>query len=339
MDIKSFAKFSNNINDSEKEQEINYTEFNNNDYISYYNKYVNKLKAEEIKKSKKSFKDEEYIRFITCRYADNSFKIYNVKKSKSSSRNAYLPMSFICEDFVTSCCTISRNKFLVGLRNGKLAQWSIKNDTEDNCSFKKRTLKPNISIKFNKQIQAHRGAINVIEIDYKLGIIITAGDDNYIFIRKIYDFELMIPIKFKSKYIITMVKISPMNFLYVICFNKIKQKSVIFGYTVNGLKFGKSKYNYYDTLDFTKSGNIVTWIHKKELQILESDNLKCINPKDKEFEENQNKLRGASWVKFNYILKKNDQEPNTKIITYTICDNNKIKSIHTLDVSKYEYFD
>ena len=340
FDIKSFSKFSNNnINEIENNQQINYTDFNNTDYISYYNNYINKLKTEEIKKSKKS-KEEEYFRFITCRYIDNSFKIFNVKKSKSNTRNAYIPMSFICEDFVTSCCTISRNKFLVGLRNGKLAQWSIENDIGDDGSSKKQVLKEKIDIKFNKQIQAHRGAINVIEIDLKLGIIISAGDDNYIFIRKIYDFELIIPIKFKSKYIITMAKISPMNFLYVMCFNKIKQKSVIFGYTVNGLKFCKSKYEYYDTLDFTKSGNIVTWIHKKELQILASDNLKCINPKNKEFEENQNILKGASWVKFNYFLKKYEQEPNTKIITYTICDNNnKTKLIRTLNVSKFEYFD
>ena len=340
FDIKSFSKFSNNnINEIENNQQINYTDFNNTDYISYYNNYMNKLKTEEIKKSKKS-KEEEYFRFITCRYIDNSFKIFNVKKSKSNTRNAYIPMSFICEDFVTSCCTISRNKFLVGLRNGKLAQWSIENDIGDDGSSKKQVLKEKIDIKFNKQIQAHRGAINVIEIDLKLGIIISAGDDNYIFIRKIYDFELIIPIKFKSKYIITMAKISPMNFLYVMCFNKIKQKSVIFGYTVNGLKFCKSKYEYYDTLDFTKSGNIVTWIHKKELQILASDNLKCINPKNKEFEENQNILKGASWVKFNYFLKKYEQEPNTKIITYTICDNNnKAKLIRTLNVSKFEYFD
>ena len=338
LDIKSFSKCSNNnINNIENKQQTNYTNFNNNDYISYYNKYVNKLKTEEIKKSKKA-KEEECFKFITCRYIDNSFKIYNYKKSKSSSRNDYIPMSFVCEDFVTSCCTISRNKFLVGLRNGKLVQWSIENNIGDDYLSKKQTLNEKINIKFNKQIQAHRGAINVIEIDYKLGIIITAGDDNYIFIRKLYDFELMIPIKFKSKYIITMAKISPMNFLYVMCFNKIKQKSVIFGYTVNGLKFCKSKYEFYDTLDFTKSGNIVTWIHKKELQILASDNLKCINPEDKDFEEFQKLLKGASWVKFNYFVKKYDQGINTKIITYTVCDNNQTKLIRTLNVSKYEYF-
>ena len=98
---------------------------------------MNKLKTEEIKKSKKS-KEEEYFRFITCRYIDNSFKIYNVKKCKSSLRNAYMPMSFICEDFVTSCCAISGNKFLVGLRNGKLLQWSIENDVGDYDSSNKQ---------------------------------------------------------------------------------------------------------------------------------------------------------------------------------------------------------
>ena len=50
---------------------------------------------------------------------------------------------------------------------------------------KKQSIKP--KIKFNKQIQSHKGAINIIKINRKIDIIITAGNDNYVYIRKIYD--------------------------------------------------------------------------------------------------------------------------------------------------------
>ena len=47
---------------------------NHNEYISYYNSYINNL-------NKKTSK-EEYFTFITCRYLDNSFKIYRLLKNK-----------------------------------------------------------------------------------------------------------------------------------------------------------------------------------------------------------------------------------------------------------------
>ena len=243
-------------------------------------------------------------------------------------------MSFVCEDFVTSCCSISYNKFLIELKNGKLIQWSLEEIVEDSSS-KKQNIKTKLDIKFNKQIQAHKSAINVIEINHKKGIIITAGSDNYVFIRKIYDLELLIPIKFKSKYIITMAKISPMNFLYIMCYNTIKEKSCIFGYTLNGLYFAKSNYDYYETIDFTKSGNIVTWIHRKEIQILYGYNLKniTINIDSSLYLQ---ALKGATWVKFNY---KNEKNSNIKIISYINNEINTVKLISTLDVTKIKYFD
>ena len=314
---------------------INYNDYNDNDYKSYYYLFNNKLKNNNVKsESKKLKKNEDYIKIITCRYLDKSFKIHIMPKSKSSNKKESMTMSFFCEDFVTSCCTISYNKFLVGLKNGKLIQWSIEENYNDIISKKQN--KPKIIIKYNKQIQAHKNAINVIEVNHRLGIIITAGNDSYVFIRKIYDLELMTPIKFKTKYIITLAKVSPMNFLYIICFNKNKNKSVIFGYTLNGLLFAKSNYDYYETLDFTKNGNIVTWIHKKEIQVLNSDNLNKIQMKESDKFYPQ---LDASWVKFTYFTRKNEQDSNIKIISYIFIEKNKTKFICTLDVSKINYFD
>ena len=327
---------------NEKDIFNNDLNLNNGEYISYYNSYINNLYIENLKQETKKVKSknkEEYIRFITCRYMDNSFKIHQILKSKPKKEEK--PLSIICEDFVSSCCTFNHNKFFIGLKNGKLIQWSIDNEiNEDNCI---KNL--NYKIVFNKQIQAHKKSINAIEINYKLGIIITAGEDNYVFIRKLYDFELLTPIKLKSKFIITMVKISPMNFLYIMCFNKKskRNKSIIFGYTVSGLYFAKSKYGYYDSLDFTKNGNIVTFSGKKEIEILSGDKLKSIivNKEIKEINEIQNKIVGASWIKFNYFyrLKENETIVN-KIITFSIFDKNKEENlIETIDVSKIRYFD
>ena len=331
-------------NETESKNTIHYSDCNDNDYLSYYKIYINKLRTEKLRfdarKSKKFSKaDEDYFRFITCRHIDNTFKIYNLPKNNSSFKKDYTPISYVCEDFVSSCCTISYNKFLIGLKNGKLIQWSIE---ESDDFTNKKNIKGRLNIKFNKQIKAHKSAINIIEINQKLGIIITAGFDNFIFIRKLYDLELLIPIKIKNKYIIKLLKVSPMNFLYVICFNKYNKKSCILGYTLNGLYFAKSYYDYYETLDFTRNGNVVTWIHRKEIQILFGSNLKkFIINKDEEklFSYNQKKIIGATWVKFNYLLRKNEQDSNVKIITYTIKEKNKSNMIYSLDVTKMKCFD
>ena len=335
--IYAFSSF------NEKNIFDNNLNLNNSENISYYNSYINNLYNENLKLDIKKVKlknKEEYIRFITCRYMDNSFKIHQILKNKPKKEEK--PLSIICEDFVSSCCTLNHNKFFIGLKNGKLIQWSIDNQINDDDYS---TKKLNYKIILNKQIQAHKKSLNVIEINCKLGIIITAGEDNYVFVRKLYDFELLTPIKIKSKFIITMVKISPMNFLYIMCFNKKckRNKSIIFGYTLNGLYFAKSKYGYYDSLDFTKNGNIVTLSNKKEIEILSGDKLKniIVNKEDKEINEIQNKIFGASWIKYDYFYRqKGNENIVNKIITYSIFDKNKEENlIETIDVRKIKYFD
>ena len=323
-----FSSFKENYN-------INSDSSNADEYISYYNSYINSLNKPKLKKDK--LITEEYIKFITCRYMDNSFKIHLTLKDKP--KKDYKSYSFICEDFVSSCCTVSPNKFLIGLKNGKLIQGSIYKE------------KNNINNKFDKQIQAHTKAINVIEINKRLGIIITAGEDNYVFIRKLYDLELITPIKIKTKYIITMAKISPMNFVYIMCFNKRKNKnkSIIFGFTLNGLYFAKSKYNYYDSLDFTKSGNIVTFICRKEIEILSADKLENIllNKENKDIKDIknmndvQNKINGASWIIYNYFSRRYEDEPIiNKIITFSIFDKSKGENmIKAIDVTENKFFE
>ena len=318
--------------------EINSDEKANNSFHLYYSNFLKN-------KSDNKNKNEEII-FVTCRYSDNSFKIHIATNEKSKKvENNNKPISVICEDFVCSVCTLDHNKFLVGLRNGKLIQYSL--IKEKNINDPKKT-NYNIKVKLDKKIEAHKKAINVIEVDFRLGIIITAGDDNYLFIRKIYDFELITPIKFKSKYIITMAKVSPLNFLYVQCFNLRKNNSIIFGYTLNGLYFAKSKYAYYDSIDFTKSGNIVTFMNKTEIVVLNGSDLKklIVENLDKKSEAIWNnikeKLNKASWVNFNYICRRNEIDNKIiKCITFSHFKNQKklIHWVESVDATDLKIFD
>ena len=237
---------------------------------------------------------------------------------------------------------MNNNKFLVGLKNGKLIQYSLIKENIDDKTFK-------IRVQFNKQIQAHKKAINLIEVNFRLGIIITAGEDNYLFIRKIYDLELITPIKIKSKFIITMAKISSQNFLYVQCFNSKKNSSIIFGYTLNGIYFAKSKYALYDSLDFTRSGNIVSFIDKKEIAILNGYDLKNISIKNIENKDTENfkatkkKIFDSFWANFNYISRRNEIDKKTfKCVTYAhfTSKKNEINNlIEASDVTNLKEFD
>ena len=334
------------------EETLNYDNVDTEDQFRTYGRKIIEniiMKKEKEKNIEKKIKtteiDEEYFKFITCRYIDKSFKIHRFAKNKKNKNknDIYKPLSFICEDFVSSCCAISSAQFLIGLKNGKLIQFYIEQKKEiinkDNKDNNNNEL---FHIKMEKYIQAHKGKINVIEINKKLGLIVTCGDDNYILIRKLYDFELLSPIKIKKKYIITMAKISPLNYLYIICYNKDKKASIIFGYTLTGLKFAKSDYGFYDNIDFTMNGNIITLKNHMELCILSGSKLSNVkmNIYDSHYEDYMKKcdiIKNAVYLRFNYFIIEIDSEKKyIKIITYYKAKENKLS---TLNVSENKYFD
>ena len=302
-------------------------------YSNNYIKYLNKKNEEII---------FEKFKFITCRHLDNSFKIHSViNQKKTKNIETY---SFICEDFVMSCKAISQNSFIIGLKNGKLIKASIyEYKSQKDKTKKQENINDKYKIIFDNYIQGHKGSINVIEIDQKLGIIITGGDDNKLYIRKLYDFELLTSIKLKSKYIITMAKISPMNFLYIMCYNKEVNGSRIFGYTLSGLKFAKSIHSYYTNLDFTKNGNIISLVDDYEITILNGHNLNeiKINKTDKDYEKYlqvKKDLQGVKWMQFDYFKNYYGKERN--IISYLSKDSNSNQYyFKTLKVTNISYFE
>jgi len=319
---------------------------NNKQSFYYYNKYVNDL-LESDKKEKSENENKEFLtyKFITCRYLDNSFKINIMElkenqkkkdKEKKSKDNSKI-FSFVCQDFVSSCCAISEDEFLLGLKNGKLIKGKMMEvyNNAENIDLNQIEIKVN----YEKIIQAHKGSINVIEVDFRLGIIITCGEDNYTQIRKLYDFELLTSIKIKDKYIITLAKISPMNLLYVMCLNKINNHSIIYGFSLSGFQFAKSEYGYYSNIDFTKTGNIVSLLNKMDIAILYGSNLKRMKIKEnepnyKEFLQTQKKLDGSVWMQYDYFTRKNTNT-KCKIISYIA----KNYSFNTIKVDNIICFD
>ena len=322
---------------------------NSSNFNTFYTEMINDIIQKKNIFNINNKKFEELYLIMTSRHLDFSFKIYIFYRQKKNLN--YECFSFICEDFVSSCCAISKKQFIIGLKNGKLIAYSLKlsnNINNKKSKNKNETLGFKAEIEVLKYIQGHQGEINVIEIDKNLGIVITCGKDNYLYIRKIYDFDFLLSIKFKSKYNILMAKTSSFHFLYILCYNKIKNQNVIFGYTLAGLKFAKSEYETYENICFTESGNLVTINNKKEIIILSGSDLSKINVgKEKVFEE----FKNSNWTQFDFFLRKNDDDMN-KIMTFFDINKEKGKKekkneknketeyeIRTLDVKNIKCFD
>ena len=305
----SFASFNNE--NKYKDNEVD------NYHTYYYNKINSLFNCDTVLNKIDKCKSDQ-IKIITCRHIDFSFKIHYLEKVTKNKKkeNHYKIYSFICEDFVTSCYCISNNAFVVGLNNGRLIYYIIKEYPNFNNNKKNIKQKDIIKIERKMYIQAHIGKINMIEIDKRLGLVITSADDNYILIRKLYDFELLLPIKIKNKYIILMAKISSYNFLYILCFNKIKKLKVIFGYTLSGMKFAKSEYGSYDNINFNEDGNIITIENKKNIIILSGNDLSKMKiSDDKKIINALKEIKYTNWIQFDYYLRIKEEDSN-KIVTF-----------------------
>ena len=319
---------------------------NTNNNSSLYSLYANKI----INANPKIFEGKsKKCKIITCRHIDNSFKLHfmtlSLKHKRLKEMETY---SYICEDFVMCCKAISNNSFIVGLRNGKLIKANLYEFINNNIDDKnKKKSGHEYKVTIDKYITGHIGSINVLEIDERLGIVITGGDDNKILIRKLHDFELLTSIKFKPKFIITMAKVSENNLLYVICFNKILRKNIIFGYSLSGMKFAKSEYSLFSNLEFTPGGNIITLENNSKLGILYGYNLQKmnINEKDDDYQklskilESFNKNNdNIGWIQFDNFKKYYGTDRS--IISFTKESNKKNNIIYqTLKVTNISYFE
>ena len=192
---------------------------------------------------------KEKNKIITCKYIDNSIKIHNLNNSEKNTLNETKEIKIIFDEFISCCKSIPKtNIILLGTKSGKLIKFDLENKEIKN------------------KIKAHEDMINIIEINSILKIIITSGDDNYIYLRKLYDFELITFIKIQQTLIVKTIKITEMNLIYCLCncinLKKEEEKnlgiqSVILGYTLTGIQFAKSFEIYANDFFFTEKLNII----------------------------------------------------------------------------------
>ena len=207
-----------------------------------------------LKTSKKNSKSK--IAILTCRYLGNYFNVQTMEKN----------INVYCEDFVT--CIKRKNKldsenFYTGLLNGKLTEWEIDY---------------NFNMKEIRHVYSHDSSITAIELYETHSIIITTSEDNSIQIRKEYDFELLTvidltycfgnPIISETNNIFpSLIKISNLNLLYVLIFDKDKKRNFIRGYNLNGIFFAETQYKSFldneknnliiNSISFTKNSNLI----------------------------------------------------------------------------------
>ena len=185
----------------------------------------------------KSFDNYKYLIFdiMDCKYffiggyIDNSLKIYYKVKDKEKDE-----MYFIYVNSQIKCIRNSPfNKiFFTGHENGKLIKWKYQINNENNENSQINIFKDN-------SIRGHKSSIKMIELNEKYECIISVDIDEIIFIRKIYDFELLSFIKL-DKYYKKVIDVNIFNQIIILTILKIKLNEIfIYTYSLNGLKLGK----------------------------------------------------------------------------------------------------
>ena len=200
-----------------------------NNNINYIN---NKLYYKQYYYKRLIFDIEDCKFFFIGGYLDFSYKIYFTKKEKDNPKcYNYITNSIItCMKYIKNT-----NVYLTGHINGIIIKWKY------NIINKGRDIK----CKKVSSIVGHRGPISLIEIHNKLELLLSASDkEGLIFIRKIYDYELLSVIKYNS----LNKEIMDANVdkeYFVITYNykkKIKNNiQKIVTYSANGIKLAKIK--------------------------------------------------------------------------------------------------
>ena len=177
--------------------------------------------------------------FILCRIEENSLLFLSNKTRKY----------FMLESYVTSLLKINEKKFISGHLNGKIMEWEIDNQ--------------NNKIIFIRSLLAHKEKIIGIYYDKYLNIIITNGEDENIFIRKYYDFEILTMIEIKGFFCIEL-KIYK-SFLYILLYNIDIKKYIVKIYSLNGILLKNGEYDYINNIDISNEGYLLVGFYYKNI--------------------------------------------------------------------------
>ena len=217
INIKKIYLIYDNNYTSNKEKENN----SKADNILYYKQYFYKRLIFDI---------EDCKFFFIGGYLDNSYKIYFKNKEKTICYN------YITNSIVTCMKYMKNTKiYFTGHIDGIIIKWKY-NIIEKNKDF-------NINCSKISSIVAHRSGISLLQIHEKLELLLSASDkDGLIFIRKIYDYELLSVIKYNNlnKQIMDII-INKEYFVITYNYKKIINKRIqkIITYSVNGIKVSK----------------------------------------------------------------------------------------------------
>ena len=165
--------------------------------------------------------------FFVAGYLDNSFRIYTKEKDKDIMYSIYTESRVTCIRNIPNTSI-----FFTGHQNGKIIKWEYSQSNKDS---KKENL---IIVQKISSIYAHDTYVKLIEINVKFEYIISTGDDGLVFIRKLYDFELLNYIKIKNNHEITDINLH--NQIILISVFKVKKSKIyIYSYSLNGIKLEK----------------------------------------------------------------------------------------------------
>ena len=186
------------------------------------------------------FEIEDFKLFFIGGYLDNSFIIYYFNNKNITSK-----LAVITESRVTCIKKIpSKKGFLTGHLNGKIIKWKyIINKVEDD-----EDISSLITLKKISSFIAHKSVVQNIEINEELNIMISASIDGIIFVRKLYDFELLNVIRYNNINN-CLLDIFFENQIIIATYYNIKEKDdvnkkiKVNTYSVNGIKLGKIKKN------------------------------------------------------------------------------------------------
>ena len=167
--------------------------------------------------------------FFVAGYLDNSFRIYSKEKDKNIIYSIYTESKVTCIRKANNA-----NMFLTGHQNGKIIKWKYSLTDKDNLK------KDNKLMIYKKaSIYSHQSFIKIMEINEKHLFLISVGEDEIIYIRKLYDFELLSYIKLNKKKN-QIIDINLHNQLIILSsFKPMKKTFYIYIYSLNGMKLGK----------------------------------------------------------------------------------------------------
>ncbi|MCQ2816128.1 MAG: hypothetical protein MJ252_02570 [archaeon] len=160
--------------------------------------------------------------FLICSPLDSSLKIKNIQRKRSNIlSNFYSDSPILCVEKINS------SNLLLGLLNGKLLE------VKEKDSFRE--------LKEKKSIIAHKKGITIIRYDKRLNLVITAGLDNYIHIRKYFNFEILSIIKIDKAFKVIDLFLNKLNVLFVYTEDNKTGRRYVSEYSLNGFLINTSR--------------------------------------------------------------------------------------------------